>query len=510
MPSGTNNTKVFINYRREDTAPYAGRLYDRLITHFGEDQVFIDIDHIRPGEDFVDAINAKVGACDVAIVLIGPQWLDVEDAFGERRLDQTEDFVRMEISAALERNIQTIPVLVGGARMPRRQELPEQIATLARKNAIELSETRFHSDVDRLIRAIDQFALAEGKTPRADADSLTRRISGLEANRQTVENARPYGRNLFRNIKLRRKSIAVGLGVVMIVLATIWGANRLRKHLGAKGRIDLGETKELANNSQRTDRAKPGHPFVSSIGLKLQWVDPLKMWVGQYEVTQAEFRAVTGNSPSLYQGERRPVDKVCWNDATEFCKKLTAKDRALGLITPKMTYRLPLSDEFDVYVDSASANDAVTSIQGPRRGTAEVGSLGPNEYGLYDVRGNVWEWMYEKVLRGACWDTKDQVGLAASYSFTPNPNYDCQNFGFRCVLTASSVKNSAENTVPHQSRAASEVETRGLFVKVELKREWQIGISHCRPAGKLPSECGYFRRISGFISFSRRKAHALS
>jgi len=97
------NAKVFINYRREDTAPYAGRLYDRLTAHFGENQVFIDIDQIEPGEDFVEAINRKVGTCDVAIVAIGPTWLRATDVSGKRRLDDEEDFVRMEIVAALQR-----------------------------------------------------------------------------------------------------------------------------------------------------------------------------------------------------------------------------------------------------------------------------------------------------------------------------------------------------------------------------------------------------------------------
>ena len=151
MSSGSHNAKLFINYRREDTAPYAGRLYDRLTAHFGADQVFIDIDQIEPGEDFVEAINRKVGACEIAIVSIGPDWLQAKDASGKRRLDDTEDFVRMEIVAALERKIRVIPVLVGGAHMPRKQDLPEELAPLSRRNAIELSETRFHADVDRLI-----------------------------------------------------------------------------------------------------------------------------------------------------------------------------------------------------------------------------------------------------------------------------------------------------------------------------------------------------------------------
>jgi TPR repeat protein len=159
------NAKVFINYRREDTAPYAGRLYDRLTAHFGENQVFIDIDQIDPGEDFVEAINRKVGTCDTAIVAIGPRWLGATDASGRRRLDDEEDFVRMEIVAALQRNIRVIPVLVGGAKMPRKQDLPEALAPLSRRNAIELSETRFHADVNRLIEAIEKsFAVVEKKT----------------------------------------------------------------------------------------------------------------------------------------------------------------------------------------------------------------------------------------------------------------------------------------------------------------------------------------------------------
>src|SRR5438477_6857131 len=156
------NAKLFINYRRDDTAPYAGRLYDRLIAHFGEDQVFIDIDQIEPGEDFVEVIHRKVGTCDIAIVAIGPNWLHVTDASGKRRLDDEEDFVRMEIVSALQRKIRVIPVLVGGARMPRKQDLPEALAPLSRRNAIELSETRFHADVNQLIEAIEKsFAVAE-------------------------------------------------------------------------------------------------------------------------------------------------------------------------------------------------------------------------------------------------------------------------------------------------------------------------------------------------------------
>ena len=140
-----------------------------MIAHFGEDQVFIDIDQIEPGEDFVEAINRKVGTCDIAIVAIGPNWLRATDASGKRRIDDEEDFVRMEIVASLQRKIRVIPVLVGGARMPGKQDLPEALAPLSRRNAIELSETRFHADVNRLIEAIEKSFAAAERTARLSA-----------------------------------------------------------------------------------------------------------------------------------------------------------------------------------------------------------------------------------------------------------------------------------------------------------------------------------------------------
>ena len=180
------NAKIFINYRREDTRHAAGRLYDHLITRFGKDQVFMDIDQIEPGEDFVEVINRKVGTCDIAIVAIGPNWLRTTDASGKRRLDDPEDFVRMEIVAALQRKIRVIPVLVGGARMPRKQDLPEALAPLSRRNAIELTETRFHTDVNRLIEAIEK-PLAAGKKKAELSATSVKEATTLEKSTQTTQ-----------------------------------------------------------------------------------------------------------------------------------------------------------------------------------------------------------------------------------------------------------------------------------------------------------------------------------
>jgi hypothetical protein len=151
---------VFISYRREDTAGYSGRIYDHFRDRFGETNVFIDVDTIQPGEDFVQVIEEKVGACDALVAVIGKQWVSVLDEAGKRRLDDPHDFVRLEISAALARNVRVIPVLVGGAHMPRLEELPEALAGLLRRNAIELSDTAFQQLLPRLIQAVEAASAA--------------------------------------------------------------------------------------------------------------------------------------------------------------------------------------------------------------------------------------------------------------------------------------------------------------------------------------------------------------
>ncbi len=110
--------KVFISYRRGDSAGHTGRLYDRLADHFGQDQIFMDIDTIRPGLDFVEVVQQAIAASDGLIAVIGQDWLTASDATGARRLDQPDDLVRLEIAAALERGILVIPVLGQEARMP--------------------------------------------------------------------------------------------------------------------------------------------------------------------------------------------------------------------------------------------------------------------------------------------------------------------------------------------------------------------------------------------------------
>lgn len=149
--------RIFMSYRREDTSYPAAWLYERLASHFGGSQVVKDIDSIELSDDFVEVITAAVESCEVLLALIGRQWLTVSGRDGQRRLDDPSDFVRIEVEAALARNVRVIPVLVEGARMPRADELPASLARLTRRQALELDPSRFELDTERLFSVLERF-----------------------------------------------------------------------------------------------------------------------------------------------------------------------------------------------------------------------------------------------------------------------------------------------------------------------------------------------------------------
>ena len=150
---------VFISYRRDDSAGYAGRLHESLERRLGDGEVFRDVDALQPGQDFVDAIADRLRACRACLVLIGRDWLSAADASGRRRLDQENDYVRLEIAAALARpDVVVIPVLVEGAAMPAAESLPESIRLLSRRHATSLRDEAWDADVDRLAGVVRKAA----------------------------------------------------------------------------------------------------------------------------------------------------------------------------------------------------------------------------------------------------------------------------------------------------------------------------------------------------------------
>jgi tetratricopeptide (TPR) repeat protein len=155
-PTTPSSGGVFISYRRQETAPYARLLREELSKRLGSQWVFMDIDSIDVGVDFAEAIDRAVNACQVLLALMGPQWLSITDAEGQRRLDNPDDTVRLEIEAALARDIRVIPVLVDNTPMPGRQQLPDTLMPLARRNALELSYNRYAYDLQRLLEAVER------------------------------------------------------------------------------------------------------------------------------------------------------------------------------------------------------------------------------------------------------------------------------------------------------------------------------------------------------------------
>ena len=173
-PGSAAAAKVFITYRREETAAHAGRLYDAMVARFGEPNVFMDVD-MAPGVDFVERITEAVAACHVLIVVMGPKWATVEDEQGTARLADPEDFVRLEVETALRRpDVTPIPVLVAGARMPNREDLPPELRAITRRNALELGDQRWRYDVERLISTLDELLAESPSVPASPEDTSDR------------------------------------------------------------------------------------------------------------------------------------------------------------------------------------------------------------------------------------------------------------------------------------------------------------------------------------------------
>ncbi|MHC4560060.1 MAG: 4Fe-4S binding protein [Planctomycetota bacterium] len=165
--------RIFISYRRDDSSGYAGRLYDRLAEMFGRQEMFMDVDDIQPGLDFVEVIREAVWSCDVFIVLIGKRWRP-------QRLRDPKDPVRIEIMTAFEKGIHVIPVLIDGAKMPPGEALPQPLEKLSRLNALGLVHARFDATYEKLLRTLQTvlakpYAMSQPKSEEEEYVSLDKR-----------------------------------------------------------------------------------------------------------------------------------------------------------------------------------------------------------------------------------------------------------------------------------------------------------------------------------------------
>ena len=200
---------IFISYRRDDTEGEAGRLFDDLSRTLGENSVFMDVTGINPGVDFRKAIDDNVATCGALLAVIGRDWATLTNSSGTRRLDDPNDFVRLEIASALKRDVAVIPVLVHEAKMPRPDQLPENLKDLAFRNSVELSHTRWASDVELLIKALTRYV----DPPSTIANKPVREAASM----QSPALPAPAARADFT----RRSSLPLVLGIVAAALLAL-------------------------------------------------------------------------------------------------------------------------------------------------------------------------------------------------------------------------------------------------------------------------------------------------
>jgi formylglycine-generating enzyme required for sulfatase activity len=384
--------KIFISYRRTDSEDVAGRIYDRLVVHFGKGNVFKDVDDIPFGVDFRDYLNASLDQCQIVLAVIGKMWLTAADESGRRRLDNPADWVRLELEESLRRpDVLVVPLLVRRASLPRVDELPENLRDLAYRNGTQARpDPDFHSDMTRLINGLESYfqKLELTTTPPPPSPTPTPANPTFTFEVVTVD---AKGKIVQRQLAQAAYQVEdLGDGI-QLELVKIPG-----------GRFQMGAPKGEARSD---DDERPQH-----------LVTVPEFWLGKYPVTQAQYQAVMGKNPSHFtdDGANRPVERVIWDDAVAFCQALSQRTGRV--------YRLPSEAEweyacragtttpfyFGPTITTDLANYRGTDLQyqgttypghygqGPkgifREQTTPVGQFPPNALGMYDLHGNIWEW----------------------------------------------------------------------------------------------------------------------
>jgi len=372
---------IFISYRRGDSEGQARGLSLELEKYVGDKGVFMDVDSIALGRDFRRILLESLESCDAVLALIGPNWLDSKDAAGKRRLDDPNDFVRIEIATALKRNIPVAPVLLQGASMPTEQVLPDDLKDLAFRNGFELSHTRWHSDVQEMAKRLG-FVGADPSPPLAQTDPAAKlgalgRTAAMSP--ASAGDAGEASRWLTRRRVLGASAVgaAAAASVVSAPFIRRW-ASKARVPALKAAAFDFAIVDEKGERLP-TDRASASsftETLGSGVGIDMVLIPAGMFTLGspKYElerrsnegpqrsvtlgsflmsaspVTQAQWAAVVAEHaakitheldplPSFFKGDNFPVETITWNQAVEYCRRLaelTGRD-----------YRLPSEAEWE-------------------------------------------------------------------------------------------------------------------------------------------------------------------
>lgn len=232
---------VFVSYRRGDAEGQARALFNELTDLVGEDSVFMDVDSIGLGRDFRQVLQERLASCDVMLALIGPDWLDIRDASGNRRLNSPADFVRQEIAAALKRNIPVTPVLVRGAQIPAPEQLPDDLKDLAFRNGFELSHTRWESDVREMVKRLG-LGKAYAQQPRQP---------GIATEMADRPDLRGSSGAMVPRRAFSSKTMAMGAGAALLVLVLVAAL------LSGDGSDSTDQSTDLSSSDATGETAAP-------------------------------------------------------------------------------------------------------------------------------------------------------------------------------------------------------------------------------------------------------------
>ncbi|MBT0963808.1 SUMF1/EgtB/PvdO family nonheme iron enzyme [Denitromonas iodatirespirans] len=408
---------IFISYRRDDSAGHAGRLYDRLEREFPDIRVFMDVEKIAAGEDFTHVIDQTLRQCEGCLVVIGKRWLTTADNYGRRRLDKPDDWVRLEIGAALTRGVRVIPLLVDEASLPPPEALPPELARLSALQAHPVHHLSFHQDVGTMI---------------------ARLRTAIDARRQ----------NLAQAAQLAAGTVRVH---PQDELDYVWIP---------PGEFFMGRAPGDTLADERYDDEKPRHPVRLTRGF---WLARGPITVAAYKRFALAAGQAMPPAPKHNPGWSKldhPVTNVTWAQARAYCA--WGGGRLPSEAQWEYAARGGHADRLYPWGDTIGPADANYIDNHDWEGsTSPVGCFAPNGFNLVDMVGNVWEWiadwydpevyqsrssreptedpevyvdkLHKRVVRGAAWGSI-AVEMRQSNRGFFTPADAVRDFGFRCLV----------------------------------------------------------------------------